>query len=91
MRDGRRRVENGVLEQARLLGADPLGVAAPERIVGERAGSALGVVDHRHLEQRSVGHDALGELADEGDVVDHLRSDAPADVTDDHHVAEAEA
>ena len=75
----------------RLVGADPLGVAAAEGVVGERAGSALGVVDHGDLEQRAVGQDVLGELADEGDVVDHLRGDPPADVADDHCVAEAEA
>ena len=67
------------------------GVAAAEGVVGERAGSALGVVDHGDLEQRAVGQDVLGELADEGDVVDHLRGDPPADVADDHRVAEAEA
>ena len=37
------------------------------------------------------GSDVLGELADEGDVVDDLRGDPPADVADDHRVAEAEA
>ena len=89
--DGRRRVEDGVLAQGRFLGADPLGVAAAEGVVGERAGSALGVVDHRDLEQRAVGQCGLGELADEGDIVDHLRGDPPADVADDHRVAEAEA
>jgi hypothetical protein len=49
------------------------------------------VVDHRDLEQRAVGHDVLGDLADEGDVVDHLRCDSAADVTNDHGVAEVEA
>ena len=80
-----------MLAQGRLLGADPLGVAAAEGVVGERAGSALGVVDHGDLEQRPVGHDVLGELADERDIVDYLRGDPPADVADDHRVAEAEA
>ena len=49
--DGRRWVEHGVLAQGRFFGADPLGVAAAEGVVGERAGSALGVVDHGDLEQ----------------------------------------
>jgi hypothetical protein len=80
-----------VLEQAGLLGADPLGVAAAEGVVGERAGSALVVVDRGDFEQRSVGQDVLGELADERDVVDHLRCDPAADVTNDHGVAEVEA
>ena len=30
---------------------DPLGVLAAEGVVGERAGTALGVVDHGDLEQ----------------------------------------
>ena len=89
--DGRHGIEDGVVAQGRLLGADPLGVAAAEGVVGERAGSALGVVDHGDFEQRAVGQCALGELADEGDIVDHLRGDPPADVADDHRVAEAEA
>ena len=59
--DGCRRVEDGVLEQCRVVGADPLGVASAEGIVGERAGSARGVVDHGDLEQRAVGQDVLGE------------------------------
>ena len=33
----------------------------------------------------------LGKLADECDVVDHLRGDPPAHVADDHRVAQAEA
>ena len=74
-----------------FVGADPLGVAVAEGIVGERAGSALGVVDHRDLEQRAVGHDTLGDLADVGDIVDHLRGDTPADVAHDDRVAQTEA
>ena len=46
---------------AELLGADSLGVAAAEGVVGQRAGSALGVVDDGGLEQRALGRDALGE------------------------------
>ncbi len=46
--------------QGRFVGADPLRAASAERIVGERAGSALGVVDHGDLEQRAVGQDVLG-------------------------------
>ncbi len=80
-----------MLAQARLLGADPLGVAAAKRVIGERAGSALGVVDHGDLEQRPVGQHVLSELVDERDVVDHPRRDLPADGPDDHRVAEAEA
>jgi hypothetical protein len=38
--DRRDRVEDGVLSQARLLGADSLGIAAAEGLVGERAGAA---------------------------------------------------
>jgi len=48
------------------------------------------VVDHGDLEQRALGHHALGDLADVGDVVDHLPGDPPADVANDHCVAEAE-
>jgi hypothetical protein len=81
--DGRDGVEDGVVAQGRFVGADPLGVAVAEGVVGERAGSALGVVDHGDLEQGTVGQDVLGELADEGDIVDHLRGDPPADVADD--------
>ena len=32
-----------------------LGVAVAEGVVGERSGSALGVVDHGGFEQRAVG------------------------------------
>jgi hypothetical protein len=35
------RVEDGVVEQPRLLDADPLGVALAERVVGKRARPAL--------------------------------------------------
>jgi hypothetical protein len=47
-----------VFAQGGLVGFDPLGVAAAERVVGEHAGSALGVVDHGDLEQRAVWQDA---------------------------------
>jgi hypothetical protein len=80
-----------VLAQSRLFDADPLGVATAERVVGERGGSALGVVDHGHLEQRAVGQHALGDLADVGDIVDHLPCDPPTDVADDYRFAEAKA
>ena len=73
-----------------IFGGDALGIAAAERVVGERAGSALGVVDYGDLEQRAVGQNGLGGLADEGDIIDHLRGDPPTDVADDHRVAEAE-
>jgi hypothetical protein len=49
------------------------------------------VADHGDLEQRAVGDDGLGDLADERDVVDHLRGDLAADVADDHRVAVVEA
>jgi hypothetical protein len=49
------------------------------------------VVDHGDLEQRAVGQRTLGDLADEGDVVDHLGRDPPANIADDHGVTEAEA
>jgi hypothetical protein len=54
VRDCRGGVEDRVLLQVRLVGSDPLGVPAAEAVVGERAGSALGVVDHGDLEQRAV-------------------------------------
>ena len=91
MRDGLGGVEYRVLEQAPLIGSDPPGVAAAEGVVGERAGAALAVVDHRDLEQRAVGQHVLGNLSDERDLVDHLGGDSPADVADDHGVAETEA
>src|SRR4051812_7051894 len=78
-RDGHDRVEDCAFAQPSLLGADALGVPVAEPVVGERAGSALGVVDHGHLEQRAVRQDVLGDLADEGDVVDDLGGDPPAD------------
>ena len=74
-----------------LFDADPLGISAAERVVGERACSALGVVDHGDLEQWAVGDHVLGDLNDEGDIVDHLSGDPPADVANDDRVAEAEA
>jgi hypothetical protein len=40
---------------------------------------------------KGVGQHGLGDLADEGDVVDHLRRDAPTDVADDGRVAELDA
>ena len=76
-----------MLEQGRFVGADPLGVAVAEGVVGERAGSALGVVDHGDLEQRAIRQDVLGELSDEGDVVDHLRCYPPAGIAGDQRVA----
>ena len=48
-------------------------------------------MDHGDLEQRAVGQHALGDLADERDVVDHLGGDPAADVAHDDRVAEAEA
>ena len=77
--------------QGRFVGADPLGVAVGEAVVGGRSGSALGVVDHGDLEEGSVGQHGFGDLADEGDIVDHLRGDAPANVAKHDRVAEAEA
>src|SRR5205823_2048155 len=90
-RDGGRRVENCVVTQGGLVRADPLRVAVAEVVVGERAGSALGVVDDSDLEQRPVRHDVLGELPDERDVLDYLRRNTPAAVADDDRVAEVEA
>jgi hypothetical protein len=90
-RDGRGWVEDCVVAQRRFFGPDPVGVATAERVVSERAGSALRVVDHGDLEQRTVRDDVFGDLADEGDVVDHLRGDTASDVADDDRVAEAEA
>src|SRR5204863_5993319 len=89
--DGPRRVEDGVLAQGRLLYTDSIRVAAAEGVVDKRSGAALGVVDHGDLEQRAVRQHVLGELADEGDIVDDLRGDPPADVADDRRVAEAQA
>ena len=66
-------------------------VAPAERIVGEGATAALGVVKHSHLEQRTVGNHQFGELADERHVVDDVVGDAPADVAHDHRVAQSEA
>lgn len=34
---------------------NPLGIFAPEGFVGERPGTTLCAVDHRHLEQRPLG------------------------------------
>jgi purine nucleosidase len=86
-----RGVDDRVVAEHRLVRADPLGIAAPKGVVGEGAGSALGVVDHGDLEQRAVRHEALGHLGDERHVVDRLRGDPPADVADDDRVAELEA
>ena len=88
---GGRRVQHGVLAQGLLVGADALGVAPAEVIVGEGARPALGVVDDGDLEQRPVGQHVLGDLADERDVVDHLRGDPPTDVAHDDGVAQSEA
>ena len=53
----------GVAADDREVGAwvRPIGVLAAEGIVGERAGSALGVVDHGNLEQRALGQHVLSE------------------------------
>src|SRR5438105_13224586 len=87
---GRGGVENRVLPQGRLVGADALGVAATERSVGERSASALRVVDDRDLKQRAVRQDVLGDLAEERYVVDYLRSHTAAHVADNDGVAEGE-
>ena len=90
-RHGRCGVEDRVLPQGRLVDADPLGVAATERRVGERSASALRVVDDRNLEQRAVRQDVLGDPADERHVVDYLWSRTTAHVADNDRVAEGEA
>src|SRR5262249_53016447 len=69
---------------------DLLRIAVTEMVVGERAGSALGVMDDRDLEQRSIRHGLRGELGDEGDVVDDFWCNAPPSVAYDHRVAEIE-
>jgi hypothetical protein len=58
--DRRRGVEDCVLAQGRLFGADPLGVAAAEGVVGQRGGSALAVVDHGDLDSMPAAADPLG-------------------------------
>ena len=61
-------LEHRRLEQSVRGDADALGIARAEPGIGERAGSALVVVDDRHLEQRPLRTRHLGHLADEGDV-----------------------
>jgi hypothetical protein len=47
-------------------------------------------MDDRDLEQRTVGRDPIGQIADERDVVDHLVGHPAARVAHDHRVPERE-
>jgi hypothetical protein len=49
------------------------------------------LVDDGDVEQGTLGHHALGDLTDEGDIVDHLRRDPPAHVADHDRIAQFEA
>ena len=81
------RVGDGGGFQRRLGQAGRLGGPVPEVGVGEKAGSALGVVDNRDLEEPLSGDYAAEQLPGEegqvGDVIDDGLGDAPTRVTDD--------
>src|SRR5215469_3053195 len=89
------RVGDGGGFQRRLGQAGSLGGLVPEAGVGEEAGSALGVVDDRDLEEPLSGDYAAEQLPGEegqvGDVIDDGLGDAPARVADDDGVAELES
>jgi hypothetical protein len=71
-----------------------LGGLLPEAGIGEEAGSALGVVDHRDFKEPlgldHVAEQLPGEVGEVGDVADDGLGDAPARVADDDRFAEAE-
>ena len=66
----------------------------PEARVGEKAGSALGVVDDRDFEEPLSGDLAAEQLPSQegqvGDVIDDGLGDPPTRVADDDGVAERE-
>src|SRR6516165_4766723 len=88
------RVGDGGGFQRRLGQAGRPGGPVPEAGVGEKASSALGVVDDRDFEEPLSGDYAAEQLPGEegqvGDVVDDGLGDAPAGVADDDGVAELE-
>ena len=85
------RVGDGGSFQRCLGQAGRLGSLVPEAGVGQKAGSALGVVDDRDLEQPVVcvlaAEQLPGEEGEEGNVVDDGLGDPAAGVTDDGRVA----
>jgi hypothetical protein len=88
--DGGGGIEDRVLEQLGFIRPDPFRVAAAEVVVGERARSALRVVDDGHLEERPVGNGGLRELSDERDRLDDVWSDTTTAVANDERIAELE-
>jgi inner membrane transporter RhtA len=87
--DGFGRVEDRELGQGLLVEA-ALGESVPQLRVGQEPGPAVGVVNDGKLEPVGVGRLDLVQVADPGDVLDHGRGDAPADVAPDDRVAELE-
>ena len=85
--------DRGCLERS-LGEAGRLRDLMPEAGVGEEAGSALGVVDHRDFEECGRGaffaEQQLGEKGQVGDVVDDGLVGAASNVADNGHVAELE-
>ena len=93
---GRRlQVDAGLRSHERRFGeAGRLGGLVPEAGVGEKAGSALGVVDNRDFEQivrDLVAEQLLGEEGEVGEVVDDGLGDASPGVADDRSVSELES
>ncbi len=80
--------------QCRLVEAGRLGGPMPVAGVGEKAGSALRVVDDRDFEEpvvRDLAGQLLGEVGEVGDVVDDSLGDASPRVADDGSLPELEA
>src|SRR5262249_51465585 len=93
-RDGGVRVSDGGGFERLLGAAGRLGGLVPEAGVGEKAGSALGVMDNRDFEEivrDLVAEQLLGEEGEVFDVVDDGLGDAPPRVADDRSVAALES
>jgi hypothetical protein len=69
------RVEDGCVGQSSLVGADPLGEAVAQFVVGEEGGAAIGVVNDRDLEVPAFWCLGVDQVAGVGDVPDDGRGD----------------
>ena len=88
--DGLIRVDDGLGGEGGVIPSDEVHEAATEVVVGEKMGAALVVMHDRDLEPGAGRVDDVGQIADVGQIVQHVRGDPATGVADDHGVAELE-
>jgi hypothetical protein len=89
--NGALRIQDGSIGEGPLVDADPHSEAVPELVVGQQRRAAVGVVDDRDLEPRTLRCLGFHQVADVRDVPDDRGRDPAPDIALDHGLAHSEA